>query len=228
MARRFQAYPKNAAKHFVAQAWRSGPPHIYSPVEGDGLRFDTARVFYSPANFWMPPLITNMWYHSTHATLERFILLHSKHISFLPECFESVAASNHRVSCFRHWTLRCRCSSSCLASAKIWIDSWSVCEDCHSNAITVMLRVNLSIGWRCAPHAHCRCTALGDKSPHIPAFWLRTMSGPYICKIPKWLCRSGSIIKLPLERVNLKRQHLLGDSADDWPIPLTCLTHFLE
>jgi len=32
-------------------------------------------------------------------TLERFILLHSKYISFLPECFESVAASTHSVIC---------------------------------------------------------------------------------------------------------------------------------
>jgi len=31
-------------------------------------------------------------------TLEQFILLHSKHIFFLPECFESVAASSPRVS----------------------------------------------------------------------------------------------------------------------------------
>jgi len=33
-----------------------------------------------------------------HITLERFILLHSKHIFFFSECIESVAASTHRVS----------------------------------------------------------------------------------------------------------------------------------
>jgi len=35
-------------------------------------------------------------------TLDRFILLHSKHIFFLRKCFESVAASTHRVSSLRH------------------------------------------------------------------------------------------------------------------------------
>jgi len=34
-------------------------------------------------------------------TLNPFILLHSKHIFFLPEYFESVAASTHRVSIFQ-------------------------------------------------------------------------------------------------------------------------------
>jgi len=32
-------------------------------------------------------------------TLERFILLHSKHIFFLPQCFQSVAASTQSVIC---------------------------------------------------------------------------------------------------------------------------------
>jgi len=46
-----------------------------------------------------------------HAT-ERFILLHLKQIFFLPECFESVPASTHRESSFRHETFRCRHGSS--------------------------------------------------------------------------------------------------------------------
>jgi len=51
---------------------------------------------------------------SRHAS-ERFILLHLKDIFFLPECFESVPASTHRESSFRHETFRCRHGSSRLA-----------------------------------------------------------------------------------------------------------------
>jgi len=37
-----------------------------------------------------------------HSTLEQFILLNLKDNFFLPECFQSVAASAHRVSSVRH------------------------------------------------------------------------------------------------------------------------------
>jgi len=96
-------------------------------------------------------------------TLEQFISLHSKHIFFLPECFESVATSAQWVSFYRHKTFKCRGGSSRSASADIWIYAWSVCEGHHINAITAMLHVNLSFGGRCLPYAYCRCTALGDK-----------------------------------------------------------------
>jgi len=43
---------------------------------------------------------------------ERFILLHLKHIFFLPECFESVPASTYWESSFRYETFRCRRGSS--------------------------------------------------------------------------------------------------------------------
>jgi len=59
---------------------------------------------------------------------ERFILLHSKHIFFLPECLESVPASRHRESSFRHDTFRCRRGSSRSAKANISIYAWSVCD----------------------------------------------------------------------------------------------------
>jgi len=43
---------------------------------------------------------------------EGLIWLHSKHIFFLPECFQPVPGSTLRVSAFRHGTFRCRrCSS---------------------------------------------------------------------------------------------------------------------
>jgi len=109
---------------------------------------------------------------------ERFILLHSKHVFFLPESFQSVPASTHRESSFRYDTFRCRRGPSCSAKANIWIYAWSVCDGGHLNAINVMLRVNLSFGGRCPPHAYCRCTALGDKFPHLTGFWLRSMFGP--------------------------------------------------
>jgi len=40
--------------------------------------------------------------YALRITVDWFILLHSKHIFFIPECFESVVASTHRVSSFRH------------------------------------------------------------------------------------------------------------------------------
>jgi len=113
-----------------------------------------------------------------HITLDRFILLHSKHIFFLPECFESVAASTHRVSSFRHWTLRCSRGSSRSARANFWIYAWLECEGDRWNAIAVMLRVNLSFGGRCLLHIHCRCTALRNMLRHLTTFWLRGMFGP--------------------------------------------------
>jgi len=109
---------------------------------------------------------------------ERFILLHSKHIFFLPEFFESVPASTHRESSFRHNTFRCRLGSSRSAKANIWINAWLVCNGRCLNAINVMLCVNLSFGGRCSPHAYHRCTALGDKFPPLTGLWLRSMFGP--------------------------------------------------
>ena len=56
MARVFQADQMNPAEYFLAQARSSGSPEIHSSVECDGLRFDTARIFYSTANFDMQAL----------------------------------------------------------------------------------------------------------------------------------------------------------------------------
>jgi len=50
---------------------------------------------------------------------EQFILLHSKHIFFLPECCESLPGSTHRVSSFRYRTWRCRRGSYHSACAEI-------------------------------------------------------------------------------------------------------------
>jgi len=104
-----------------------------------------------------------------HAS-ERFILLHSKHIVFLPECFESVPASTQRESSFRHETFRCRRGSSRSAKANVWIYFWSVCDGCRLYGINVMLCVNLSFGGKCPPYAYRRCTALCDKFPDLTGF----------------------------------------------------------
>ena len=124
---------------------------------------------------------------------EWFILLHSKHIFFLPECFESVPASTHWESSFRHGTFRCRRGSSHSAKANIWIYTWLVCKGHRLNAINVMLRVKLSFGERCPPHPYRRCTALGNKFPHFTGFWLRSMFGPIHFPDPK----IGSVVRAP-------------------------------
>ena len=73
----------------------------------------------------------------------------------------------------------------------IRIYTWSVCEGSRLNAITVILHVNQSIRRRCPPNVFRRCTALGDKFPHLTGFWLRRVFGPYISKILKWLLLFG-------------------------------------
>jgi len=128
-----------------------------------------------------------------HIPLEHFILLHSKHIFFLPECFESVAASTRRVSSFRHWTFRCRHGSSRSAPATIWIYAWSVSQGHSQNAITVMLCVSPFFeGW-CPRHTYHRCTSLGDKSPHLTGFWLRSTFGSIQFQDPKM----ASVVRAP-------------------------------
>jgi len=124
---------------------------------------------------------------------ERFILLHSKHIFFLLEFFESVPASTHGESSFRHDTFRCRRGSSRSAKANISMYAWSVCDGQHLNAINVMLHVNLSFGGRCPPHAYRRCTALGDKFPPLTGFWLRSMFRPIHFPDPK----IASVVQAP-------------------------------
>ena len=78
-------------------------PHAYS-IQRPNLSSRHSLLSYAP---------------TPRRTSERFILLHSKHIFFLPECFESVPASTHRESSFRHDTFRCRRGSSRSAKANI-------------------------------------------------------------------------------------------------------------
>jgi len=59
-----QAYQKNTAEYLFAQEWNSGTPQIHSPVEVDGQRCDTARLFNSQAYFDKPPPIFDVWSHS--------------------------------------------------------------------------------------------------------------------------------------------------------------------
>jgi hypothetical protein len=96
-------------------------------------------------------------------TVEHFVLLHWKHMFFLPKCFESVPASTHWVSSLRHHNFMCRCGSSRTATANMGIFAWSVCNGHRFNAITLTRPVNLSVGGRFPQHAYHRCTALGDK-----------------------------------------------------------------
>jgi len=117
----------------------------------------------------------------------------SKHIVFLPECFESVSASTHWESSFRHETFRCRRGSSCSYYATIWIYAWSVCAGHHFSAINVILCVNVSFGGRCPSHAYRRCTARGDKFPHLTGFWLRCMFRPLHFPDPK----IASVVQAP-------------------------------
>jgi len=120
-----------------------------------------------------------------YIALERFILLHSKHIfSFL-----------NALNLWLPSLTECHLSDTKLSSAGrahpartqliLLIYAWSVCEGRHLNAITIMLCVNISVGGRCPPHAYLRCTALGNMSRHFTRFWLRSMFGPYIAKIIK-------------------------------------------
>jgi len=131
-------------------------PHAYS-IHWPILTSHNSLLTYDPT-----PGSTLDCVHPLHISLERFILLYLKNSLFFPDCFESVAVSTNRVSSFTHWTFRCRRSSSRLASANIWIFTWSACEGRRLNAITVMLCVNLSFEGRCPPHAYHRCTARDD------------------------------------------------------------------
>jgi len=137
-------------------------PHAYS-IQRPNLASRHSLLSYAP---------------TPRSFSERFILLHSKHIFFIPECFQSVPASKHRESSFRHETFRCRRSSSRSGKANIWIYAWSVCDGHSLYAINVMLHVSLSFRGRCPQYAYGRCTALGDKFRHLTGFWLRSMFRP--------------------------------------------------
>jgi len=98
------------------------------------------------------------------------------------------------------------------------------------NAITVILRVNLSVGGRCPPHAYrkmhsspgaiCNYTSLDLTEKYVQILYFQD---PTITSVIQ-----NSIIELQLVRMILKRQLLLSDSADDRPILLTCIPHFLQ
>ena len=94
--------------------------HPKSTILSTLIVSDLAPPAYS---IYWPILTSRHWWFSYAFTprqaSERFILLHSKHNFFLPECFQSVPASTHWESCFRYETFRCRWGSSRSAWANI-------------------------------------------------------------------------------------------------------------
>jgi hypothetical protein len=64
----FEAFPRNTAKYCVGQEWWSGTPQRHHPVEFDGVRFDTACIFYSQAIFDKVPLNIIVGTYSMHAS----------------------------------------------------------------------------------------------------------------------------------------------------------------
>ena len=172
MARVFQAYLNNSAKYFLAQEWSSGTLQIHSHVEFDGLRFYTASIFNSKVLFNKQLLIIKRWSHSRRASEP--CLPTSQYpwtIHFAP--FQTYLLPSSMLSICGCQHTECHLSDTELLGAgaahparlqlNIWIYAWSVCEGYRLNAITVMLRVNLSFGGRCPAHTYRRCTALGDK-----------------------------------------------------------------
>jgi hypothetical protein len=133
-------------------------------------------ILHSTANFDKPPLIIICSHSQAHHWTIHFTL--SKHIVFLPECFESVRASTHQESSFRHETFRCRRGSSCSSEANIWIYAWSVRQARRFNAINHTLHVNLSFEGKSPSDAYRGCTALINKFPHLTGFWVRRMFRP--------------------------------------------------
>ena len=131
-------------------------PHAYS-IHRPILTRSHSLLTYDPT----PGTPLNRVY-PLRIALERFILLHSKHI------FSILNALNLWLPALTE----CHLSDSKLFSAGaahpartqliLWIYAWFVCEGRRLHAITVMLCVNLSVGGRCPPHAYLRCTALGD------------------------------------------------------------------
>jgi hypothetical protein len=131
-------------------------PHTYS-IHRPILTHSHSLLTYDPTS-GMP--LTHVC--PLRIALERFILLHSKHIfSFL-----------NALNLWLPALTECHLSDTKLFSAGaahpartqliLWIYASSVCDGRCLNSITVMLRVNLSVGGRCPPHAYLRCTALGD------------------------------------------------------------------
>jgi len=103
--------------YFVAEDWSS---HTSDPL---CCRVSWSLIWHCTHILFKRPILTShqalLTYdlspgmplsriYPLHITFEWFILLHSKHILFLSEYFQSVAASTHRVSCFIHYTFRCR------------------------------------------------------------------------------------------------------------------------
>jgi hypothetical protein len=165
---------KNTAEYFLAQEWNSGIAQIHSPIECDGLWLDTTPIFNSTANFDMQALSIHIWSHS-RPTSEPWIP--TLHYLWICGCQHTEC---HQLD---SKLLGADAAHPARPQLNIWIHAWSVWEGRHLNAITVMLRANLSIRGRCPPHAYRRCTAMGDKQPHLTEFWLKSVSRPYISKI---------------------------------------------
>ena len=126
------------------------------------------------------PLQAHLWTMYTHFTLplsNSCCSIRSIFFSFL-NTFNLWLPAHTESPYFRHYTFRCRHGLSDSAPANIGIYAWWVCEGHCYNGITVMLGVNPSVGRRCPPHTHCRCTAQGDKYPHLTGFWVKSMLGP--------------------------------------------------
>jgi hypothetical protein len=103
--------------HLTISSLRNGVQvHLKGTIHSSLIVLDLTPHAYSIQR----PILTSRRSSFTYAPTsrhapERFILLYSKHILFLPECLESVPASTHILSSFRYETFRCRSGSSRLA-----------------------------------------------------------------------------------------------------------------
>ena len=146
--------PKNTAKEVLGQKYSSYPPRIHSAVQFDGLRFYTAHIFNSKANFDMQPLILNILSYSRHASEQCIPTSHY--------CWK-IHVATFKLYFLSSWILWiCGCQDTgCLLShtthlhvavthpawpqPQIWMIDWSVCEGHRLNAMSVVLCVNNSL-----------------------------------------------------------------------------------
>jgi len=99
----------------------------------------------------MQALIIHIWYSSRHASE---LCIPTLHYLWICGC--------QHTECHLSDTklLGAGVAHPALSQLNIKIYAWLVYEGRRWNAITVILRVNLSFRGRCPPHAYCRCTAL--------------------------------------------------------------------
>jgi hypothetical protein len=162
-------------------------------------------------------------------SLEWFTLLHLKHIFFLLAFFESLPPSNQRESILLTLNISMQPGlipldpSECLNLC--FVGMWRPllkCHNSHAACQPIHLRMVSTTHILQIPNPRRSATTLNW-------IWLRRIFGPYT--YPRFwysFCRLCSNIELQLARSDIKRQLLLGDSADDLQLPLTCIPHFLE